>query len=176
MKLTKSFLLATLLISSSANAAVINGLDWLELSATGSDALGSESYNNTLTPGLIGQGWDYATQAQVEGLYSTMFSSGVNNTTAAQFMTTLGVSTTGSGSDLYSRGLYMADNSELHLMGVQTSDGTNYLVFAPGTNSYGADTSYTFGTYLVRPVPVPAAAWLFGSAVLGLAAVKRRKV
>jgi hypothetical protein len=38
------------------------------------------------------------------------------------------------------------------------------------------DTSWTFtGTYETAPVPIPAAAWLFGSAALGVAGLARRR-
>lgn len=40
----------------------------------------------------------------------------------------------------------------------------------------GGVTTTGHGTILVSPVPVPAAAWLFGSAVLGLVGVNRRKL
>lgn len=55
------------------------------------------------------------------------------------------------------------------------------------TTHYGTDPDYygiaendkaaLYGSFLVRPsvVPVPAAAWLFGSGLLGLTAVARRK-
>ncbi|MBK8277986.1 MAG: hypothetical protein IPP12_09780 [Nitrospira sp.] len=53
----------------------------------------------------------------------------------------------------------------------------NYIVFAAGAN-YAAVTSPARGmglTLTVTPVPVPAAAWLFGSGLLGLWRMHRRK-
>lgn len=53
----------------------------------------------------------------------------------------------------------------------------NYIVFAAGAN-YAAVTSPARGmglTLTVAPVPVPAAAWLFGSGLLGLWRLNRRK-
>lgn len=47
-----------------------------------------------------------------------------------------------------------------------TSDFSNLISGIPGTGSGVAD---------VAPVPVPAAVWLFGSAVLGLAGIGRRR-
>ena len=37
-------------------------------------------------------------------------------------------------------------------------------------------TSYSMTVSSVSPVPVPAAAWLFGSGILGLAGIARRKI
>ena len=53
----------------------------------------------------------------------------------------------------------------------------NYIVFAAGAN-YAAVTSPARGmglTLTVAPVPVPAGAWLFGSGLLGLWRLHRRK-
>ena len=36
-------------------------------------------------------------------------------------------------------------------------------------------TTYAFAQLIPSPIPLPAAAWLFGSALLGLGAAKRRK-
>lgn len=47
-----------------------------------------------------------------------------------------------------------------------------------GFDTYnGGSTSATAGVALVKfsPVPIPAAAWLFGSAMVGLAGIKRKK-
>lgn len=45
-----------------------------------------------------------------------------------------------------------------------------------GGNSGIGATDWTFsGSYEVAPIPVPAAAWLFGSALLGLVGVARRR-
>lgn len=39
----------------------------------------------------------------------------------------------------------------------------------------GESFSYTQSMYLNQPVPVPAAVWLFGSGLIGLIGVARRK-
>lgn len=59
--------------------------------------------------------------------------------------------------------------------------GTPFTPFAGGW-TYGKGTSYdggsgigTGGLYLLSAVPVPAAFWLFGTGLLGLAGVARRK-
>ena len=67
------------------------------------------------------------------------------------------------------------------ILGLSTDNGASWLadasVVALGANAY----SVTFGTGAnvievdVQIIPVPAAVWLFGSGLLGLVAVARRK-
>ncbi|MGB5475145.1 MAG: VPLPA-CTERM sorting domain-containing protein [Gammaproteobacteria bacterium] len=67
------------------------------------------------------------------------------------------------------------------ILGLSTDGGTSWIadasVVALGANAY----SVTFGTGAnvievdVQIIPVPAAVWLFGSGLLGLVAVARRK-
>ena len=83
---------------------------------------------------------------------------------------------------LYSTGMYIDENGDVQVMGVKWD--TSNLV----TTIYGPD--YKFPLYLDRDskysnlgvfmvsthvVPIPAAIWLFGSGLLGLVAVARRK-
>ena len=46
-----------------------------------------------------------------------------------------------------------------------------------GVSTYAGDTSFGYQSGLanISPVPLPAAAWLFGSALLGLIGYSRRK-
>ncbi len=54
-----------------------------------------------------------------------------------------------------------------------TSDATETFI---GTQSdYSTNIFGTWNTFNLTPVPVPAAVWLFGSGLLGLAGVARRK-
>lgn len=62
----------------------------------------------------------------------------------------------------------------------QTGDTVNFsitnLVFNPGSDPNAADATFTGNfSFTVSEVPLPAAAWLFGSALLGLGALKRSK-
>jgi hypothetical protein len=57
--------------------------------------------------------------------------------------------------------------------------GGNFYVFGPEyTRVLSEDFSYTAGVFLVRTtaVPVPAAVWLFGSALAGLGWLRRKQV
>lgn len=42
-------------------------------------------------------------------------------------------------------------------------------------NAFSADTGFNYANAYVAPVPVPAAAWLFGSGLLGLIGIARKK-
>jgi hypothetical protein len=94
---------------------------------------------------------------------------GVGNHTATNTSTAASILLTGSSN---------------FILGLSTDGGTSWLadaaVVSLGANAY----SVTFGTganvievdvQIVPPVPVPAAVWLFGSGLLGLVGVARRK-
>ena len=62
----------------------------------------------------------------------------------------------------------------------QTGDSVSFsitnLFFDPGSDPNAADATFTGDfSFTVSEVPLPAAAWLFGSALLGLGAMKRMK-
>lgn len=89
----------------------------------------------------------------------------------------------GANSPLYDNQPYLVPNGDGTATGNAVSftfsnlTAGDYLVFAGGTN-YPAVTSPARGmglTLSVTPVPVPAAAWLFGSGLLGLWRLHRRK-
>lgn len=64
------------------------------------------------------------------------------------------------------------------ILGAHTrwSDTDYFTVRDPWWSGYSVIMpSSTTGSYLVRPVPVPAAVWLFGSGLLGLFGMARRK-
>lgn len=52
-----------------------------------------------------------------------------------------------------------------------------YVLFTPGSASFetGDDNDYLVWKGAVNPVPIPAAVWLFGSGLLGLVSIARRK-
>ena len=85
------------------------------------------------------------------------------------------------GTSQYQIGLEFDDTSGLDLI---AGIGGEYIgsVWSPcdvecgplGTSILSADVMYTYADFS-PPVPVPAAAWLFGSALLGLAGVARKR-
>jgi hypothetical protein len=64
--------------------------------------------------------------------------------------------------------------SDLFVVGVSAISGPSIVVTSHEDQGNGlvTDTIFTFTT---SEVPVPAAAWLFGSALIGLAGIKRKK-
>lgn len=50
-----------------------------------------------------------------------------------------------------------------------------HKMFTIEFNTAGSHTSYDAFAVVANPVPVPAAAWLFGSALLGLAGLRKKK-
>lgn len=90
----------------------------------------------------------------------------------------------GANSPLYDGQPYLVPNGDGTATGNAVSftfsnlTAGDYLVFAGGTN-YNAVTSPARGmglTLSVTPVPVPAAVWLFGSGLAGLAGLARRRM
>ena len=165
-------------------------LDWLDLSITGgmpvSDALAASP------------GWRLATNLEVESLFYRLFpndyvesSDGIVRSTdnpglpteIANYMDLFGVvhrfdrifRGQPNGYSLYTAGKYYDENNILRAMGAyqevdrQDDLGVVYTV-NHGYRYEDRDDLVTQGTYLVRSsiIPVPAAVWLFGSALAGL--------
>ncbi len=183
---------AALIDNGTYTSDTLSGLDWLELSETS-----SQSYADALTNN---PGWRHATNAEVENLFTISFVNYVENSASEHLSTTSfgdypGQSTDVStflgligqsnsfGSDLYSFGLYKDEDAIFRMMGTYALDNT-FSVTAVYSDEYVTDYSSAasngspyFGTYIVRSsiVPVPAALWLFASALSGLAWSRRKK-
>ena len=189
-----------LFFSTSINAALIdnggyttddvNNLDWLDLSYTSETSYSNaESYVND----VLGGGWQYATVPQMEQMWFQAFGSIVMrpdtplSTTAYSvevdnFISLFGNTQTVAATYTQSIGLYEA-NGHLRITGVKSPNEATlndslwspdfYYEYDSLRNSVDEGT----GTYLVRTtvVPVPAAVWLFGSGLIGLIGVARRK-
>jgi len=172
-----------LLLPAHGFAAMVNGLEWLDLAETGAGSgVTAPSYLYALTPALAGAGWGYASEAQVLSLYDTLLPDGTASSYAEMraFVDTMGISRV-NGWWQYSQAKYMTDEGIITSMGVNTN--TFYLntgqssVRPPGTGTFDPNDTSPYSTWLVRSaqaVPAPAAAWLFGSALVGLAIVRRR--
>lgn len=83
---------------------------------------------------------------------------------------------------LRSVGLYIDENGDIQMMGIDFDvPNLTTTIYGPGYNTTGFDynTAYPdLGVFMVYDtvVPIPAAVWLFGSGLIGLVAVARRKV
>ena len=189
-----------LTVSLGANAALVDngsfvtdnvaGLNWLKV-----DATWDKTYQQALDDN---PDWRHATNDEVENLFDILFGGYVANDGFSDsssspnpayleqdddvdaFQSLFGERPGASGSIL-SIALYQDENSILRHMGSRQIPSTG------NTQIYGLNypTSYTansknesIAVYLVQdapPVPVPAAVWLFGSGLIGLIGVARRK-
>lgn len=90
------------------------------------------------------------------------------------------------GSDLFSYGLYLDENGGVQFLGTYLGGGNDAQITS---HIYGTDHDITgltrnsafknAGVFVVRDytpeVPIPAAIWLFGSGLIGLITIARRK-
>ena len=189
------------IISFNANAALVDngtyttddvsGLDWLDLEFT------SSSYSDALTGNA---GWRYATNAEVENLFSIAFDgyydTNTTNHTSSNYQSYYNDQITdilifqdlfglsgASPSVLkheYSYGMYVDEDGILRIMGARiTEDESLHLVVSTEyTEIYDPNTVDIYNTFLVRDVsvvPIPASLWLFGSGLISLISIARRK-
>ena len=88
---------------------------------------------------------------------------------------------------LWSGGLYLTDSGDIGIAGIElslTADKLNLIttLYGPGhiDSSFTVDTwDAKYGVFMVRDagvVPIPAAIWLFGTGLIALLGIARRKV
>jgi len=167
---------------------VISGLSWLDLTETT-----GMSYNEVsleLSDGRLFDGYRFATDIEVVALWahgnvdlSSLYDTSNKYDDIVDVIGLLGNTYTGDNSRYGTLGLtYKKYNNDQEIfmstqMGafVNTSN-REYNKYIIDDYRYNLDNvvSHT-GTYLVSVVPVPAAVWLFGSAMVGLVGVSRRK-
>lgn len=168
-----------------------NSLEWLDLTVTA-----DYSYNDINSKLGVGQefeGWRYATSGEVTGLFDSAGGSadapydGATAGHTAWVPALLSLWGTTSTSPNYSRSFFLLDDQYLdgpwHYYGSLTDYALSFDVGSDWAHiaEYGWTGDGTWdwqrGSALVRGnvVPVPAAIWLFGSGLLGLIGVSRRK-
>ena len=187
---SKSIALAatTLVLSTTANAALIDngtsmidtgtGLEWLDLTETLGISWNAAEASTFVTV----DGYVHATEVQVETLFlnagfltTDNMNNPANNPAAADLLAYLGctqfcgtVNATGRGFADWNGTFTTRPN--YHTSGLGAGAATTSLL----TSDLDlVDT--TAGHFLVRVVPVPAAVWLFGSGLIGLIGLARRK-
>jgi hypothetical protein len=186
---------ASAIIVDNGTYTTVDGVDWLDLTATA-----GMSYNQVsaqLGPGGTFDGWTYATGAQVEGLWTAFGGD------AAYYN---GWSTQNNGlfdviaplmGDLHcainacspGEGYSYWLTADVAPSGWHVAAQTYDLASQTGTATYDwfntdeeerslTDARTDTGSALIRTsaVPLPAAVWLFGTGLLGLFGVARRKV
>jgi hypothetical protein len=172
-------------------------LDWLDLEATAgltiNDALASNATwrlaSNSEVENLFAQLFPNYVSTQPTDDYADSSRGGYlgQEEDAVAFRNLFGVNQYGSQSGRnYSYGYYYDEDNTVRMMGVSITQfvGDEILgsgVFGMDFQSSHPDAESTlghsaFGTYLVRTtaVPVPAAVWLFGSALAGLGWFRRK--
>ena len=189
----------TLILSASVNAAFIDngsyttddvsGLDWLDLSITD-----GQSYNGAL---ISNPSWRYATKTEIENMFSILFDgfyitgyAGESDSSygayadqyedVINFQRLFGITYQDSSMNK-SYGVYSNDQGFFRRLGTYTLNDIT-VVYGP-EDTIGFDRTFydrginEYGVYMVRNsvVPVPAAVWLFGSGLIGLIGVARRK-
>ena len=174
-----------------------SGLEWLDLTVTA-----GMSFNDVTAQLGVGgdyEGWRYATSAEVTGLWDAF--GGDNNYYTGSWSTqnnglfdamapyvgdlycAANACTAGDGysywitSDVQGTGYHWVSLSYDDTQSINSSTSDLFSgSYQPVLDSYGV---YITGSALVRDissVPVPAAAWLFGTGLVGLIGVARRKI
>ena len=205
MKIWKLASAATaLVLSTSVNAALIDngtyttdtisGLDWLDLTET--NGFSYDDVSGQLSSGDVYDGWRYATVAEAENLF-LQFGLSITSSTESASTATATVSAISNmtsyfgdivgeqyGADYF--GFYGIvddgnDNGSHAWVGghIKYSSDLVDIETDYANAAFGPDSNARLysGHYLVQTsvVPIPAAVWLFGSGLIGLAGVARRK-
>jgi len=183
---------AALIDNGSFTTDTLAGLDWLDLSVTASTSYNSAETNNI--------GWRYATNSEIEGLFSVAFDGYTDTDTikhnsasnvfgayadqtedAQAFASLFGISGVASTFNA-TLGFYRDESNILRQMGLNQYSSYSLVFSDENTNNWNGYENLGVagnGVYLVREsvstVPVPAAVWLFGSGLVGLAGIARRK-
>lgn len=185
------FLIASLFFAGCVNAAIVDygsfttdtesGLDWLDVDQT----LGYSYYDilPELEAGGLYEGWQLADRAQVTGFLNNAGGNGIYNHVQQFDHVELVDNMLNLWGTTFDGGGYIR-------LGEERSPSTVYAVFIVqyNSNDYGdliqvggslsKDNAQPFeGVALVRSsvVPIPAAAWLFGSALAGLGWIRRKQ-
>jgi len=176
-----------LIISGNVNSAFIdNGLtttdtlttlEWLDLTET--ETFSYDQVDLELLTGGLFDGYRRATGAEISNMFANFgLVTGPINATHLEFISLFG-QTSSQGN--YAESFGYADSSSYSMAYVYGLDfytpGENYLVYTGGLHHNKSINFDGFGSFLVvKTVPIPAAIWLFGSGIIGLIGVTRKKL
>jgi len=165
------------------NIVTGGGLRWLQWDETVGLSVNEALANNN--------DWRVATDSEMNALMSDfgltfgeIYQSNQDSSNITAFIDLFGETSPGEipSFDRDSSAIYQGTETDIYSA---LTVGSNYLENNPyplGSSSlnglqnfiYSQESFSVFGVALVSPVPVPAAAWLFSSALVGLAGVKRK--
>jgi len=183
---------STLVDNGNYTTDLVSNVEWLDFSFT-SGVVFNQAVS--VASSVEGGGWRYATNGEVEGLFSQLFDPAIaygmysplpyQNLDVTDFTDLFGSSYLYHSNDdtsIRSWGMFTDEDGIVRIGGVTdclNSDCSfDYIYGLESELVYNTTTSGTpVSTYLVRDVsavPVPAAVWLFGSGLIGLVGVARR--
>jgi len=154
----------------------LTNLEWLDLTQTQ-----NFTYNQIdpeLLAGGLFDGYRRATEAELNTLYTNFgLVSGPVNATHLEFINLFGETSNQSG-NAESFGYAASGGTLASVYGLDfffNNGAPNYSVETGGLLHNKSINFDGLGSFLVKPVPVPAAIWLFGSGLLGLIGVSGKK-
>ncbi len=178
-------------VSFSASAVGINGLDWSPFNNTLS--MSANQVDAALLPGGSLEGWRFATVSEVESMFTSVHPGWVDGLSPAnqgftdELAALLGYTygepgkareitgvTADSGGGACCRAAY---NFQIGFRGQPVTEDYVHLTIVNrnGTTNQFSRPIASFLVSAAAPVPVPAAVWLFGSGLIGLIGVARVK-
>jgi len=189
MKLTKGLLgLGALLIASQVNAATVSLTPASNDIAVGDTVTltvqGSE-FVNGVSAGTVAINWDTASvqlNSTLSDIQTSLFLNGfdavltIDNSVAGQLLVTAGqlfsAPIFGPGFDFFSLDFLSTLSLGSSLINISAGPGGDWQ---DAFFNVQPVADYVGATLSVNAVPVPAAAWLFGSGLIGLIGIARRK-
>lgn len=154
----------------------LTGLVWLDLTETQ-----SFSYNQVeteLVAGGLFESYRRASQAELITLFTNFgLVSGPVNATQTDFISLFGETANQSGNpESFGYADSVGALAAVYGLDFSIENGAPSYIVLTGELQQNKSINFDgFGSFLVKPVPVPAAVWLFGTALIGLAGFSKRR-
>ena len=159
------------------------GLQWLDLTASS-----GQSVNEVLAQlgaGGTYDGFQYASENEVRTLFSNAGIpdlsgewNSLNYQPVLDLQTLIGVTRSSFGESFGATSDQGSSSLLVRAIGLQEQSNPLSSVFEQGrvfTTTVDYDRTAFLGHWLIKPVPIPSAVWLFGSGLIGLIGLARRK-